>query len=94
LYILACQIFLIAETQNLVIIDLICPNRDPEEYFERKIIGLKETNIPFSKKNWTEFTEELNNCPHALAGKKLKAGKNYDKMLELQSSSVITITVI
>ena len=68
------NIFFFSETQNFVIVDLICPNRDPDVPFVRETIGLKEKGVFFSNHNWKELVEKMNNCPHALAGKTIKAG--------------------
>jgi hypothetical protein len=62
----------ITETQNLVIIDLICPNQDPDEYFSRKVIKPSDWDQIISDQMWFDFVEAFNNCPHALSGKTLK----------------------
>jgi len=62
----------ITETQNLVIIDLICPNKDPDEYFSRKVIMPSTWDQIISDQMWFEFVEAFNNCPHALSGKTLR----------------------
>ena len=62
----------IPETQNLVIIDLICPNKDPDERFSRKVIGPRDWEQIFSDQTWFDFVEAFNSCPHALSDKTLR----------------------
>lgn len=53
-------------------IDLICPDRDPDIPFVRKIIGLEDKDAFFTDKKFTDLIEQLKDCPHPLDGKKLK----------------------
>ncbi len=62
----------ITETQNLVIIDLICPNKHPDEYFSRKVLMPSDWDQIISDQMLFDFVEAFNNCPHALSGKTLR----------------------
>jgi hypothetical protein len=63
---------LVPETQNLVIVDMICPNHDPDEYFSRKVFYPRDTDQYVSDQVWSEFVEIFQTCPHALSGKPVK----------------------
>ena len=53
-------------------IDIICPNRDPDIPFVRKTIGLDDKDVFFTDKKFTDLIEQFKNCPHPLAEKTLK----------------------
>ena len=55
-----------SETENLVVFDLICPNKNPDEPFKRKVFRRDQR-----EENLSDLLNNLNQCPHALSGKTL-----------------------
>ena len=55
---LLCICTTIPETENLFIIDLICPNTDPDNFFSRKIIWPRENDQLIPDQIWSEFVDK------------------------------------
>ena len=70
---LLCICTTIPETENLIIIDLICPNTDPDNYFSRKIMWPRENDQLIPDQIWSEFVDNFKECPHVLSGETLRA---------------------
>ena len=63
---------LFPETQNLILIDIICPNHNPDEPFSRKIIHRNELNDFLANNDWTLRLKSFEECHHALNGQTLR----------------------
>jgi hypothetical protein len=58
----------------MVVANFICPNRNSNEIFTRKIVGFGDKSTFSSPQSWDEFANSVKLCPHALKGKTLKVG--------------------
>jgi hypothetical protein len=53
-------------------IDLYCPGGNSDKPFRRKLFLKRNGKVSWTAKDWTEFLEAWDSCPHPLKGKNLR----------------------